>query len=141
MGLGERCGYAADLECMFVRPHADIHMDLISGGFSRGLFYNTKLISSKKNPQKNSGLFINKQPRASNQKCFCRSVPMFLCGAHGNTESKRIILMVSGRRPCMSHLLQEALPELQVLDIPPLGSFLILSLSHLLHRSLSPISP
>lgn len=139
MGSGERHGYAADLECIFVRPHANIHMYLISGGFSRRLFYNTKLISSKKNTKKLRSFYKQitqgQQPEVSLP--LCSHVSLWSTWKHW---IKKNHLMVSGLRSCMSHLLQEALPELKVLDIPPLGSFLILSLI-LLHSSLSPISP
>lgn len=59
--------------------------------------------------------------------------PCFLHVAYAEFDSKRIILAVSGHRPCRSHLLQEALPELRVLAVLPLGSFPMLPLGCLMH--------
>lgn len=65
----------------------------------------------------------------------------FLHVAYTEFDSKRIILAVSGHRPCRSHLLQEALPELRVLAVLPLGSFPMLPLGCLMHSPLPHPAP
>lgn len=138
MGSGERHGYATDLECIFVRPHANIHMYLISGGFSRGLFYNTKLISSKKNTKKLRSFYKQitqgQQPEVSLP--LCSHVSLWSTWKHWIKENH-----LDGLGSQILHVPPPpgSPPWTQSVRYPSSGF-----LSHtliLLHSSLSPISP